>query len=114
LSFRFSVCVFAFSFCAKTATYFYSDITGQEQNEVIGMETKFREKLRGNGLYGLVKDLKAAYQKVPKLSVKASGATVAASAPYETSKAHKTLMLEFECNRAQAVAEANRQTFRGQ
>ena len=78
------------------------------------METKLKERLKGNGLYGAFKDLKTAYQKMSKLSVKPTVVIVAAFTPYETSKAHRTHMLEVECNRAHASAEAYRQTLRGQ
>jgi hypothetical protein len=77
------------------------------------METKFKERLRGNGLFGMIKNVEVLYKRVTKkISMKASEVTIASSTPYETSEAHKTHMLEVEFRRSQALEEARRQNLR--
>jgi len=95
------------------ATYFYSHTSGQEQKEVIEMEVKLKEKLQGKGLYGMVKNVEAFYQRITKkISVKASVVTAASPTPYEISEAQKAHQLEVERKRSQALEEAQRRTFR--
>ncbi len=78
------------------------------------METKLKERLKGNGLFGTIKNVKALSQRVTKkISVKASGVATASSTPYEASEAHKAHMLEAEVKRSQGLAEAQRQNLRG-
>ena len=77
------------------------------------MGTKLKERLKGNGLFGMIKNVEALYQRVTKkISVKASGVATASSTPYETSEAYKAHMLEVELKRSQALAEARRQNLR--
>ncbi len=98
---------------AKMATYFSCYTSGQEQKEVIEMEVKLKEKLQKNGLYGMIKDAEAIYQKIAKkLSVKASVVSAASPTPYEISEAHKAHQLEVERKRSQALEETQRRTFR--
>jgi len=73
------------------------------------MEVKLKERLRGHGPYGMIKNVEVMYQRISKMfSAKAPGATVAGSIPYEVSEACKAQMLEFERKRSQALAEAQR------
>jgi len=77
---------------------------------VIDLEMKLKDKLKGSGLYGTMKNVGAIYQRVTdKLSVKTSGVAVASSTPYEVSEAHKVHMLELERKRSQISTEAYRQ-----
>lgn len=79
--------------------------------EVIEMETKLKERLMGNGLFGMIKNVEVLYQRVTKkILVKASGVATTSSTPYEISEAHKAHMLEVEYKRSQALAEAHRRT----
>jgi uncharacterized protein HemY len=74
------------------------------------METKLRERLKGNGLTGMIKNVEGIYQRVTKkISMRASEAATASPVPYETSEAHKAHMLEVEFRRSQALADARRQ-----
>ncbi|MFX1554961.1 MAG: hypothetical protein ACFFBV_13620 [Promethearchaeota archaeon] len=77
------------------------------------METNLKEKLKGNGLFGMIKNAGALYQRVTKkISVKASGVTTTSYTPYEISEVHKAHMLEVELKRSQALEEARRQNLR--
>lgn len=77
------------------------------------MGTKLKERPKGNGLYGMVKNIEGIYQRITKkFSVKASGVAVANFTPYEISEVHKAHMLEVELKRSRALAEAYRQTIR--
>jgi hypothetical protein len=77
------------------------------------METKLKEKLKVNSLFGRIKNVEVLYQRVTKkISMKASEVAIASSTPYETSEAHKAHMLEVELKRSQALAEARRQNLR--
>jgi len=74
------------------------------------MEIRFKDRLKRIGLYGPIKNFEGIYQRVTnRLSVKASGATVASFTPYEVSNAHKAVMLELERKRSQASAETYHQ-----
>ena len=75
------------------------------------METKLKERLKGNGLFGMIENIETIYQRITKkISVKTSGAPTAT--PYEVSEVHKAHMLEVELKRSQALAEAHRQNLR--
>ena len=68
-----------------------------------------KERLKGNGLYGMIKNIEGIYQRITKkFSVKASGVAVTSSTLYEISEVHKAHMLEVELKRSQALAEAHR------
>ena len=72
--------------------------------EVIEMETKLKERMKGNGLFGRIKNAEALYQRVTKkISIKTSKVAIASSTPYEASEAHKVHMLEVELKRSQAL-----------
>lgn len=77
------------------------------------METKLEERLRGNGLFGMIKNVEVLCQRIAKkFSVKASEVAATSFTPYEISEAKKTHMLEVELGRSQALAEAQRQSLR--
>ncbi len=77
------------------------------------METKLREKLKVNSLFGMIKNVEVLYQRVTKkISMKASEVAIGSSTLYETSEAHKAHMLEVEFKRSQALTEARRQILR--
>jgi len=77
------------------------------------METKLKEKLKGNSLFGMIKNVEVLYQRVAKkISMKASEVAIASSTSYETSEAYKAHMLEVEFRRSQALTEARRQNLR--
>jgi len=77
------------------------------------METKLKERLKGNGLFRMIKNAEALYQRVTKkISVKASGVARTSFTPYEISEMHKAHMLEVEFKRSYALAEAQRQKLR--
>jgi hypothetical protein len=91
----------------------YKWLRAQARKEVIEMETKVKEKLKGNGLFGMIKNVEVLYQRVTKkISTKASGVAIASSTPYETSEAHNAHMLEVEFRRSQALEEACCQNLR--
>lgn len=74
------------------------------------METKVKERLKGNGLFGVIKNVEVLYQRATKkISTKASEVAIASSTPYETSEAHKTHMLKVGFRRSQSLEEARRQ-----
>ena len=78
------------------------------------METKLKERLKGNGLFDMIKNVKPISQRVTKkILVKASGVATASSTSYEASEAYKAHMLEAEVKRSQGLAEAQRQNLRG-
>jgi hypothetical protein len=105
---------FHFLFSAKMATYFSCYTSSQEQKEVIRMETKLKERLKGNSPFGMIKNVEALYQRVTKkLSLKASEVGMTNSTPYEMPEVHKSHMLEVELRRSQALAQAQRQNLRG-
>jgi hypothetical protein len=73
------------------------------------METKLEERLRGNGLFGMIKNVEVLCQGIAKkFSVKASKVAATSLTPYEISETQKTHMLEVELRRSQALAEAQR------
>ena len=75
------------------------------------METKLEEGLRGNGLFGTIKNVEVLCQRIAKkFSVKASEVAATSLTPYGISEAQKTHMLEVELKRSQALAEAQRQS----
>ena len=77
------------------------------------METKFEERLRGNGLFGMIKNVGVRCQRIAKkFSVKTSEVAAISLTPYEISEAQKAHMLEVELRRSQALAEAQRQSLR--
>ena len=77
------------------------------------METKLKERMKGNGLFGTIKNFEVLYQRVTKkFSVKTSEVATAGFTTYKTSEIHKFNMLEIELRRAQALAEAQRQGLR--
>jgi hypothetical protein len=95
------------------ATYFSRYRSIQEQKEVIEMETKLKERMKGNGLFGTIKNFEVLYQRITKkISIKPSEVAIASSTPYETSEAHNAHMLEVEFRRSQALEEARRQNLR--
>jgi hypothetical protein len=68
------------------------------------MEVKLKEKVQGNGLYGIIENVEAFYQRITKkILVKASGATTASPTPYEISEAYRAHQLEVERKRSQAL-----------
>ena len=78
------------------------------------MEAKLKERSKGNGLFGRIKNIEAFYQKVTKkISMKAPEVANLSYAPYETSEGHKAHIAEVELRRSQALAEAQRQNLRG-
>lgn len=88
----------------------YKWLRAQARKEVIEMETKVKEKLKGNGLFGMIKNVEVLYQRITKkFSVKASEVAATSFTPYEISEAQKAHMLEVELRRSQALAEAQRQ-----
>jgi len=92
------------------ATYFSGYRSIQEQKEVIEMETKLEERMKGNGLFGIIKNAGGLYQRIAKkFSVKASEVAATSFTPYEISAAQKAHMLEVELRRSQALVEAQRQ-----
>jgi hypothetical protein len=96
------------------ATYFSGYRSIQEQKEVIEMETKLKERMKGNGLFGMIKNAGGLYQRITKkFSVKDSEVATTSFTPYEISEVHKANMLEVEFRRSQALAEAQRQSLRG-
>jgi hypothetical protein len=96
------------------ATYFSCYRSIPEQKEVIEMETKLKERMKGNGLFGTIKNFEVLYQRVTKkFSVKSSEVAMTSFTPYEISEAQKANMLEVELRRSQALAEAQRQGLRG-
>jgi hypothetical protein len=104
----------AFLFSAKMATYFSRYRSSQEQKKVIEMETKMKERLKGNGQFGMLRKVEALYQRVTKkLSVKASEVATTSSTPYEISKVYKTHTMAVELRRSQALTAAQRQNLRG-
>ena len=77
------------------------------------MEIKLKERLKGNGLFGMIKNIEVLYQRVTKkISMKTSEVAIASSTSYETSEAYKAHMMEVEFKRSQALAEARRQNLR--
>jgi len=79
------------------------------------METKLKERLTGNGITGMIKNVEVLYQRITKkFSVKASDVAAASFTPYETTKASKANIVEVERNWSQTLAEARRQNLRGQ
>ena len=78
------------------------------------METKMKDRLHENSLYGIIKNIGTIYQRITKkFSAKASGVATTNFTPYEASEAFKTNMVSVEFRRAQALAEAKRQNLRG-
>jgi hypothetical protein len=95
-------------------TYFSGYRSGRGQKEVIEMETKLKERSKGNGPFGMIKNFEVLFQRANrKFSVKASEVATASFTPYEKSEVHKANMLEIEFRRSQALAEAQRQGLRG-
>ncbi|MDH5390308.1 MAG: hypothetical protein OEX10_04060 [Candidatus Bathyarchaeota archaeon] len=77
------------------------------------METKLKERLKVNSLFGMIKNVEVLYQRIAKkFSVKASEVAIASFTPYEISEVHKANMLEIEFRRSQALEEARRQNLR--
>jgi hypothetical protein len=77
------------------------------------METKLEERLRGNGLFGMIKNVEVLYQRITKkFSVKASEVARTSFTPYEISEAQKAHVVGVELRRSQALAEAQRQNLR--
>jgi len=69
------------------------------------MEVKLKARLQRSGLYGMVKNVEAFYQRITKkILVKASGVTAASPTPYEISEAYKAHQLEVERKRSQALS----------
>lgn len=77
------------------------------------METNLKERLKGNGISGMIKNIEVLYKRVTKkISIKTSEVAIASSTPYETSEAHKAHMLEVEFRQSQSLEEARRQNLR--
>ena len=72
------------------------------------METKLKDRLVGKGLSGFVKNVEAVYQRMTKVSVKASNVDVAGLGSYEMSKEHQAHLAVVECERSRALAEARK------
>ena len=78
-----------------------------EQVELVEMDVKSK-KLQLSGQYGIIKNVKANYQRITgKFSLKASGVAVL-SHPYKISKVPKAHVLEAEHKKSQALAHAQR------
>ncbi|MDH5690692.1 MAG: hypothetical protein OEY81_04630 [Candidatus Bathyarchaeota archaeon] len=78
------------------------------------METKLKEKLIGNGIFGMIKNVEVLYQRITKkFSVKASEVAPTNFTPYEISEVYKAHIVGVEFSRSQALAEAQRQSLRG-
>jgi hypothetical protein len=76
------------------------------------MEVKLKERLQVKGFYGMIKDVEAIYHRITKkITVNASGVTVASPTPYEISEAYKIHQMEVERKRSQAMQEVQRRTF---
>lgn len=74
------------------------------------MEIRVRDRLKGSGLYGMIKNAEAAYQRATsRFTAKVSGGSVASFAPHEVAEAQRAHLLEAELKRSQASAEAYRQ-----
>ena len=74
------------------------------------METKLKERMKGNGLFGMIKNVEVLYQRITKkFSVKTSEVAATSFTPYEISEVQTANMLEVELRRSQALAEAQRQ-----
>jgi antirestriction protein ArdC len=74
------------------------------------MEIKFKNRLKGSGLYGMIKNAEVIYQRVTsRFTAKLSEGTVASFTPYEASEAERAHLFEVERKRSQASAEAYRQ-----
>jgi len=73
------------------------------------MEIKFKDRLKGTGLYGMIKNAEAVYQRVTSKFAAVSGGTVAGFAPHEAAEAERAHLLEVERKRSQGSAEAYRQ-----
>lgn len=77
------------------------------------METKFKERLTGNSLFGIIKNAKGFYQRITKkFSLKASEVGIANFTHYDRPEVHKFHILEVEVRRAKALAEARRYSLR--
>lgn len=72
------------------------------------MEMKLKDRLLGKSLSGFVKNVEAFYQRMNKVSAKASNVDVADLGSYEMSKEHQVHLAEVECERSQALEEARR------
>jgi len=74
------------------------------------MEIRFKDRLKGSSLYGMIKSAEAVYQRATsKFTAKVSAGTVASFAPHEASEAERAHLLEVERKRSQGSAEAYRQ-----
>jgi len=74
------------------------------------MEIRFKDRLRGSRLYGMIKSAEAVYQRVTsKFTAQVSGGAVTSFGSYEAAEAQRAHMLEVERKRSQASAEAYRQ-----
>jgi len=77
----------------------------KNKNGVIKMETKLKDRLIGKGLSGMIKNVEAIYQRITKISVKASRVDVVGFSQRETSKEYQAHLAEVQCEQAQALAE---------
>jgi uracil phosphoribosyltransferase len=78
------------------------------------METKLKERMRGNGLFGMNKNFEVLYQRATKkISVKTSEVATPSFTPYEISELQKAHIVGVELRRSQALAEAQRHNIRG-
>jgi hypothetical protein len=72
------------------------------------METKLKDRLIGKGLSRMIKNAEAIYQRIAKISVKASRVDAVGFAECETSKEYQVHLAEAQCERAQALAETRK------
>jgi hypothetical protein len=76
------------------------------------MEVKLKDRLIGKGLSGMMKSVGAVYQRITKISAKATEVDAVGFAAYEASKECQVRMAEVECQRSQAFAEARKNLLR--
>lgn len=68
------------------------------------MEVKPKQRSQRNGLYGMIKNVEAFYQRITKkIPMKASGITAASPTPYKILEAYKAHQLEVERKRSLAL-----------
>jgi hypothetical protein len=84
----------------------------KNKNGVMKMEVKLKDRLVGNGLAGIMKNVGAIYRRIAKISAKGAEVDVIGVAPYEASRECQAHVAEIECQRSQSLAEARKNLLR--
>jgi len=90
------------------ATYFSGYRSSREQNEVFEMEVRIKDRLRGHGLHGIIKNSGAIFQRMLTRFSTKTPEIAPGECSYETSETYKSQVLKAEHRISQAWADAER------